>query len=276
MTDEPAVADHYTHGALIDAIRAALAAAGRSPDRLTVADLAPIDEFHMGGRPATLALAKQLGLGPGDHLLDVGCGIGGPARCLAEALGCRVTGIDLTEEYVAAAAVLSGWVGLADRVAFRQGSALALPFDDGAFDGATMIHVGMNVADKAALFAEVARVLRPGGVFGVYDVMRAGDEDVHYPVPWASSAETSFLDTREGYRAALDAAGFAVVAESDRSGFARDVFAALKAKVAKTGGPPPLGLHVIMGAEAPAKTTNMIANVEAGRIAPVELIARRR
>lgn len=276
MTDEPAVADHYTHGALIDAIRAALAAAGLSPDRLTVADLAPIDEFHMGGRPATLALAKQLGLGPGDHLLDVGCGIGGPARCLADALGCRVTGIDLTEEYVAAAAVLSDWVGLADRVAFRQGSALALPFDDGAFDGATMIHVGMNVADKAALFAEVARGLRPGGVFGVYDVMRAGDEEVHYPVPWASSAATSFLDTPAGYRAALDAAGFAVVAESDRSDFARDVFAALKAKVAETGGPPPLGLHVIMGPEAPAKTANMIANVEAGRIAPVELIARRR
>lgn len=280
MSHEPAVADHYTHGALIDALRRAVEATGLSPDTLTAADLAPADEFHIGGRQATLAFIDRLGFGPGDHLLDIGCGIGGPARCFADTVGCRVTGIDLTPDYVEAAATLSGWVGLGDRLDFRQGSALALPFEDAAFDGAYMLHVGMNIADKAALFAEVARAVKPGGTFGLFDIMRTGDGALAYPVPWARDAATSFVETPARYRVALEGAGFEIVAERDRRAFALSVFAALKANAAKAAkgtkaGPPPLGLHIVMGADAPAKVANMIANVEAGRMAPVEIVARR-
>ncbi len=275
MTHEPAVADHYTHGSLVDALRRGVEAAGLTLDTVTAADLAPADEFHIGGRQATLAFIEQLGFGPDDHLLDVGCGIGGPARCFAEAVGCRVTGVDLTEEYIEAATALSEWVGLADRLAFHHGSALDLPLEDGALDGAYMIHVGMNIPDKASLFAEVARAVRPGGTFGVYDVMRTGGGDLAYPVPWAGTAATSFLDTPADYKAALAASGFEVIAERDRRDYAEAFFGAIKANSAKAGGPPPLGLHIVMGADTATKVANMIGNIEAGRIAPIEIVARR-
>ena len=161
MNTEQQVATHYTHGSLQQAILDALKQMGKDPERFTAMDLSTGDEFHLGWLPATAALAKDLGLAPGMHVLDVGCGIGGPARYFAEAHKCRVTGIDLTEEFVQVAAELTRRCGLADLVTFRQGSALDLPFDAGTFDAATLIHVGMNIADKARLFEEVRRVLKP-------------------------------------------------------------------------------------------------------------------
>ena len=122
------------------------------------------------------------------HLLDVGSGIGGPARTFADAFGCRVTGVDLTEEFVEAANALTRRCGLSDRVSFRQASALALPFADASFDAATLIHVGMNIEDKAGLFAEVRRVLKPDARFGVYDIMRVAEGEIPYPMPWAATA----------------------------------------------------------------------------------------
>ena len=152
-------------------------------------------------------------------------------------------------------------------------SALDMPFANGAFDFAYMMHVGMNIADKPALFAEVHRVLRPGGKFGIYDVMAQNDEAIDFPVPWATTSDTSALATPEAYGDALRSAGFAIEAERNRRDFALAFFEQLKARTAAAGGPPPLGLHVLMGETAPAKIGNMIANIEAGRIAPVELIA---
>lgn len=274
-TLEEQVARHYTHGALGAAIDSGLQVLGRRADDLSDADLAGMDEFHMGGREATDALAQQLDLKPATSLLDIGCGIGGAARFFARQFGCRATGIDLTPEYVETAGALTRRLGLADRVEFRVGSALELPFADGSFDAATLLHVGMNIPDKGRLAAEAARVLKRGGVFAVFDVMQTAPGPIEYPVPWAADATTSFLAIPDEYRAALRAAGFEVTGERDQRKMALDFFARVRARLAASG-PPPLGLHVLMGADAPVKIANVVALLDAGTIAPVEMIARRR
>jgi len=271
MEIEQAVARHYAHGALEQAILNALAAAGKDVNRLAPKDLAPVDEFHIGGRAATVAFGEQFGPRPGMRLLDLGCGLGGAARYFAHEHGCQVTGIDLSDEYVAVANALAARVGLGERVSCQQGSVLALPFAAGSFDGAYMLHVGMNIEDKARLFSEVRRVLAPGGVFGIYDVMRLAAGDLHYPVPWTSSAEVSFVADAESYRRLLVAAGFEVVKERSRRDFALEVFAQMKARGA-SGAPAPLGLHNVMGASAGQKVKNMMGDIIAGLIAPIELI----
>ncbi len=273
---EDEVARHYTRGDLEAALRAGLAAIGREGEApLAAQDLNGLDEFHIGGHEATAELVARLGLAPGMAVLDIGSGIGGPARHMARAHGVHATGIDLTPEYVAVARMLTQRVGLADQVAFETGSAAALPFNDAAFDAATLMHVGMNLPDKPAVFAEVARVLRPGAAFAVYDVMRMGEGELAFPVPWATTPATSFVEAPAAYREALAAAGFAVEQERDRRDFALDFFRRLRARQQEAGAPPPVGLHLTMGAQAPAKIANMIGNIERGLIAPVEMICRR-
>ena len=273
MEIEQAVAQHYAHGSLYAAILKALEAAGKNSDRLSPKDLAPVDEFHIGGRPATVAFAQQFAPQPGMRLLDVGSGLGGAARYFASEHGCQVTGIELSGEYVAVANALAERVGLSDRVSCQQGSALALPFAPGSFDGAYMFHVGMNIEDKAKLFREVRRVLTPGGVFGIYDVMRLAVGELHYPVPWTSSAEVSFVADAESYRRLLVAAGFEVLKERSRREFALEVFAQMKARGA-SGAPAPLGLHIVMGSNAGQKVKNMMGDITAGLIAPTEILCR--
>jgi ubiquinone/menaquinone biosynthesis C-methylase UbiE len=275
MSTQQEVSAHYTHGDLIAAIRDGIATLGKSTDSLTIDDLAPIDEFHIGGRQASEHFLDQLELTPEKHVLDIGCGLGGSARFAASRYRCRVDGIDLTPEYVETGRALCGWVGLAGRISLHQGSALAMPFADGAFDGAYMLHVGMNIADKATLCAEVGRVLRPGSLFGIYDVMRIGDGDLTFPVPWATTAASSAVAEPAQYRSALQAAGFAVIAEHNRRDFALTFFEQLRARTMATSGPPPLGLHVLMGRNAPDKIRNMTRNISESRIAPIELIARK-
>ena len=273
MEIEQAVTRHYAHGALEEAILNALEAAGKDVNRLTPKDLAPVDEFHVGGRQATMAFAEQFGPKPGMRLLDIGCGLGGAARYFASEHGCQVTGIDLSGEYVAVANTLAALVGLGERVSCQQGSALDLPFAPGSFDGAYMFHVGMNIEDKSRLFREVRRVLAPSGVFGIYDVMRLAAGDLHYPVPWTSSPDVSFVADAESYRRLLVAAGFEVVKERNRRDFALDVFGQMRARGA-AGAAAPLGLHIVMGASAGQKVKNMIGDITAGLIAPIELICR--
>ncbi len=275
MPDHQTVAQHYTHGGLLDAIRKGVIALGKTPATVNVDDIAPVDEFHIGGRKASVEFFDQLHFSSSHHVLDVGCGLGGPARFAASRYGCRVTGIDLTPEYVETGKVLCQWTGLDDRVSLHQGSALAMPFSGGAFDGAYMMHVGMNISDKAKLCSEVHRTLRTRSLFGIYDIMRIGDGDLTYPVPWATTAATSVVSSPEQYKAALRDAGFAIVVERNRRDFALGFFEELRARTAAASGPPPLGLHVLMGASAPTKIQNMIANIAAGRIAPVEVIARK-
>ncbi len=273
MEIEQAVARHYAHGSLEEAILDALAAAGKDVNHLTPKDLAPVDEFHVGGRQATMAFAGQFGLRPGMRLLDVGCGLGGAARYFAHEHGCRVSGIDLSGEYVNVANALAARVGLDERVSCELGSALALPFDPESFDAAYMFHVGMNIENKAKLFAEVRRVLGPSGWFGIYDVMRLAAGELSYPAPWASGPESSFVADAAGYRRLLVAAGFEVVKERDRRDFALEVFAQMRARGAAAG-PAPLGLHIVMGASAAQKVKNMIGDISSGLIAPTEMICR--
>ncbi len=273
MTVEKSVADHYGRASLERAILDAATASGKDIDRLVPSDLSSVDEFHIGGRDATIEFAGELGAARGSHLLDIGSGIGGPSRFFAQECGCRVSGVDLTEEYVRVATSLARRVGLGDRVEYRVASAAALPFASGTFDGAYMLHVGMNVPDKASVFASVRRVLRPGAVFGIYDVMRDRDGELRFPVPWAPTAALSFVDTAANYRAFLEDAGFIIMKQRDRREFAVQFFQQLKARAAQSG-PPLLGLQLLMGADSQLKIANMIANLEAGLISPNEIIAR--
>lgn len=269
MSLEQSVSQHYSHGNLEAALLDAVQRAGKDPARLTYADLAMVDEFHIGGRPATRALGEQIDLPAGARVLDVGCGIGGPARFFAAERGWQVEGIDLTAEYVEVAKALSQRVGMAETVAFRQASATALPFADARFDGAYMLHVGMNIADKKSVFAEVRRVLKPGGVFGIYDAMRERDGPFAYPVPWSSEPATNHIDTPEAYKSALAAAGFTVARERNRRDFALQ---SMQQRAAQAG--KPVGLPVVMGAAAARKLANMRAMIEGGVFAPCEIIAR--
>ena len=270
--NESSVSAHYARGDLIAALESGVARLGKTTRTVTVDDLAPVDEFHIGGREATEELVRQLGLSSADQVLDIGSGLGGAARFVADRHRCQVTGIDLTREYVEAGKVLCAWVGLGERVSLRHADALSIPFPDGAFSAAYMLHVGMNIADKAGLFAEVARVLRPGARFGVYDVMRTGGGELQYPLPWATTHETNAVAEPEQYRRALAAAGLQILSERSRADFALAYFDQLRSRMAAPG---PLGLHILMGDRRQDQVRNMIENISAGRIAPVELIGRK-
>ncbi len=274
--DTDAVADHYTHGFLLEAITAGVEQLQKCPATVTIDDLAAVDEFHIGGRTATAELVGQLDLGLADQVLDAGCGIGGTARYIATTHGCAVTGVDLTPEYITTGRALNEWVGLQGHVDLVHAEALHMPFDAGHFDAAVTLHTAMNIADKPAFFAEVHRVLRAGAKFAIYDVMRMSDEDLLYPVPWAAIPATSFLATPDDYTTALADAGFEVLTTRNRHAFATAFFENMRGRLSGFDGPPPLGLHIIFGEAAPIKLRNMVDNVTAGRIAPVEIIAQKR
>ncbi|MDQ4092999.1 MAG: class I SAM-dependent methyltransferase [Actinomycetota bacterium] len=274
VMNEQAVVQHYSRAGLEQQILDVLTTVGADLEHLDPDQLTPVDEFHIGGRSATVELVNQLDLRPGLRVLDVGSGVGGTARYLARQHAVEVTGLDLTMDYVQVAASLTRRVGLADLAQFRQGSATELPFPDGSFDRAIMLHVGMNIADKAALFAEVRRVLVPGGILGVYDVMRAGPGDIAFPVPWAATAATSFLAEPASYRELLANTGLAVQSQRNRRDFALDFFSEMEARTAQNG-PPALGLHIVMGPDAPLKIANMVDGLRRAVLAPTEMICRR-
>ena len=272
MDIEAQVARHYTHGSLEKAILDALSASGKDINKLQPADLSAADEFHLGWRAETIEFAEQLGLSPDMRVIDIGAGIGGPARYFAQSHGCRVTGVDLTQEFVAVANSLSHRCGLGDRVDFQQASGLALPFENASFDVATLIHVGMNIADKAKLFSEARRVLRPGGRFGVYDITSKDASVLPYPMLWSATEETSFVEPVETYRALLEQAGFAIEKERDRSGFCLALWRKMREKMAAEGAPT-LSLQVLVGPAGKERFTNVITSLERGLIAPVEIVA---
>jgi SAM-dependent methyltransferase len=214
-SDARATNAYWGRPALEAAILGALAAAGRDPDALSVAALAAADQFHAGGRPATQRLARIAELRPGLSVLDVGGGLGGPARTLAVEFGCRVTVVDLTESYVRAGLALTARLGLGDRVTHRVGDALALPADDGSFDVVWTQNSGMNIADKERLYAGFAAALRPGGRLVLQEPMAGPVEPPIYPLMWARDASMSFLRRPEAMRQVIEAAGFRLVAWDD-------------------------------------------------------------
>lgn len=274
MPIQKAVETHYSHDALLDGILAGVRKLGKTPGTITVDDLAPVDEFHIGGRTATEVFLDQLEIVPGDRVLDIGCGLGGASRFAAERYGCRVTGIDLTDDYVRTGATLCEWVGLGDMISLDRGDATDTPYESGSFDKAFMLHVGMNIENKELLALELFRLLRPGGRLGVYDVMRMDGGALRFPVPWATTAGESRVSKPSTYRGTLESAGFRILAENDRSGFAMDFFRQLAAQ-SNGNGPPALGLHLLMGDSGPLKISNMIDNVSDGLVAPYEIIVEK-
>jgi ubiquinone/menaquinone biosynthesis C-methylase UbiE len=267
------VSAHYSHGQLLEQIRRGVEAIGKTAATVTVDELAPVDEFHIGGRQASEDFISQLDLSADDHTLDVGCGIGGTSRFVANRFGCRVTGIDLTPEFVSTGQSLCDWVGLSSQVELHQGDATEMPFANESFDAAFMLHVGMNIVNKARMFAEVYRLVKPSAIFGIYDVMQTTDEPLTYPVPWSSVPGTSALATQEQYVEALEQTGFDIIKIRDRRDFAAEFFAETRRQMEQAGGAPPLGVHIAMGDSAPIKISNMVENIAAGRVSPVEIFA---
>ncbi len=267
------IVSHYSEIDLYDSIISAIGRAGIDLDQVTTDDLGPVDEFHIGGREATGALIDLAGIPTGSRVLDVGSGVGGTARYLAEVGRHSVTGIDLTPEFVTAATALTAMVGLDGSVEFHVADVCDLPFSTASFDAAVLLHVGMNLPDKARAFAEVARVLVDGGVFAIYDIMGDKDAGVDFPLPWAASPSASFLATSDEYVESLEANGFEVLQVADRSDYAKQFFANMRQR---KDPPPPVGLHLLMGEGASARYGNMVKAVEAGAIAPTKIIATTR
>ncbi len=267
-----AVTAHYDQAGLVDRIRAALERLGPPVNTRIPDALAAFDAFHLQGRVATRALARRAGLRAGEHVLDLGCGLGGPARTLAAENGCRVVGLDLVEAYCRAAALLTDWMGLGGKVVFRQGDASALPFEAASFDVVWMQHVTMNVADKTRLFAEARRVLRPGGRVALHEVTTGPAGTPHFPVPWAGEASISFLMAPAALRKAATGAGLDVR-------IWRDVTAASLAWMREADaarpvrpevGSPLLGLSLLMGETTNEKLANVVRNLEEKRIGVVQ------
>ena len=260
MADQPRdVAAHYGKGGLLERILAALAEAEKDLNKLTIDDLAPMDEFHSRRRLATRELAALLAPAAADHIIDIGSGIGGPSRYLATTYGCRVSGVDLTQEFVDTATALTRLLRLSERVDFRQGSALALPFPDASFDLAWSQNVAMNIQDRPRYYAEMHRVLKPGGRVAIQDVAQGPGGPIDFPVMWADRPEISFLRTPADTRVMLEQAGFRVLHWIDNTEQARAEAAAERARMGiegASGGPPVLGIHVVVGPSFREKMRN--------------------
>ncbi len=276
MAEPEGLKEHYSRGGLAEKILDGLRAAGKDPEKLSLDDLAPIDEFHSRGREATLELAGLARLMPETRVLDLGCGLGGPARRLAKTFACRVTGLDLTPEYVEVANLLAERTGLKGRVAFLQGDACETAFEDASFDVVWSQHAAMNIADKEKLYAEAARVLKPGGRLVLYDILAGDGGTPHFPVPWARDPGHSHLCTPPALRALLSGAGFEISHDKERSGEGLAWFTAAGARFAQKG-LPPLGLHLLLGEEDFLRMIeNLRRNFAEGRVRLFEMIAMKR
>jgi len=265
---------HYAASDLGIRILEALAKAGKDVDHLTPEDLAPIDEFHIRGRKATLELAADVGLDVARYVLDIGSGVGGPSRAIVCEFGCQAVGIDLTGEYCRVAAMLAERTGLLHQVRYCQGNALHLPFPDGSFDIVWTQHAAMNIPRKARLYGEMYRVLKPGGAVAIYDVLAGPAGEVIFPVLWARSPETSFLITPEELRQHLEASGFKISIWEDVTVEALAWFARVAQKIQERG-LPPLGIHLLMGPEFEVMAQNQVRNLEEERIVLAKVVGRK-
>lgn len=272
MTDNNTkVREHYGTMGLADRIRSALTTIAPEGQMLTVAQLAPLDQFHTRGILATAELAAAAGLDRSSaRVLDLGCGIGGPARYLATTFGCKVIGVDLSPTFIDVAICLTERCGLSDRVSFQVGDALHLPFEQATFDAVFLQHVAMNVENRPALYAEVRRILSPGGRFATYDLVLR-DGDVVYPVPWARDASTSFLLSERDTRMALEQVGFKAVLWRDDTKTALEWFKTAMGNSPSSGA----NLSVVMGPDFAAKTSNLARNINENRLGVLSAVLSR-
>jgi SAM-dependent methyltransferase len=271
MTDSKSISDHWGTGDVYRRIMEAMDAASLSPDTVTVEQLAPVDHFHARGFPATIELADVLPIRSGHHIVDIGCGIGGPARYLAKRFGCRVSGVDITGPFVEAANRLTAVLKMEGQVEVRLGDGQHLPYGDGMFDGGYSQHVTMNIADRARFFDEACRVLKPGAFFALTEHGLGPNGNPHYPLPWSEDGRGAYLVTPADTVAYLGEAGFVDVKVEDTgakylAGYRRTM------ELAAQGALPAFGIHILMGQTAPAKTRNAARNIEEGRTHPVQII----
>lgn len=276
MTDRDLIARHYAAADLPDRIRVALTRAGLDPDRLTTDDIEPIDEMHVRGRPASRELADAAHIAATDGVLDIGCGLGGPARRLAEQTGCRVLGLDLTADYCLAAAMLTHATGLSDRVRHVCADATRLPCADESWPVAWSQHAAMNIPDKAALYAEIWRVLAPGGRFALYDLMAGPDGTPAFPLPWASEPAASHLLPPVEIRRLLEDVGFEVRVWREQLPEARAWLEKVRAAAARQTTPPALGMHILAGDGWAGRAGNLRVAIETGTVIPVQAVACKR
>jgi SAM-dependent methyltransferase len=275
ISQDDIVQEHYSRQNLGEAIMAALSAAGKDINHLKLEDLAPVDEFHIRGKEATLELASQVKLNSNHKILDVGSGIGGASRYLASKYGCYVTGLDLTDEYCRVAQSLSDRLGLASHVNYRQGSAIDMPFEDNSFDIVWTQHAAMNIADKPKLYSEIARVLRPDGYFAMYDLLAGPVSPLVYPVPWARDSSTSFLATPDKLHELLESAGLHILSWRDTSEIGRLWFKEAATKMQQPGESPSLGLHVLLGPDYRIMSQNLARNINENRNVLIECVAQK-
>jgi ubiquinone/menaquinone biosynthesis C-methylase UbiE len=270
------ISAHYSRGDLLSRLDAALREDGVDPEHPSIEALAPYDQFHGRGLEATLEVAAMMQAGPADHILDIGSGIGGPARYFANRFGCRVSGIDLTSEFCEVARHLTRLLKLEQRVTFEVGDALAMPFGDASFGGAYSMNVSMNIADKGALYREIHRVLKPGGWLVLSEVAKGEGGQLDFPTPWAASAHTSFLSTPEETRRGLRDAGFDVMRLRNTLEEAKAFGARSRAMVERGEKPPHRAVILIHGEIAARATANTSRGLSEARIVPIEVLARKR
>lgn len=268
------VYEHYSQQDLDRKVLNALVAAGKDPDRLKIDDLAPIDEFHIRGRVATIDLARDLIIDRNMRVLDVGCGLGGASRYLAREFGCNVTGLDLNPDYCRVAVDLTRRMGLDSLVSFQQGDAVTLPFPDGSFDIVWTQHAAMNIPDKARLYSELWRVLKPGGRLAMYDILAGPGGEVYFPVPWARESSISFLLTSQQLLGLLTEVGFEILIWRDVTESGRSWFRHMRDKISQEG-LPPFGLQLLLGSDFRLMAHNQVLNLEEARIGLIEAVVRR-
>ena len=268
------VAAHYSGGGgLAEAIAERLRSAGKDLDQLKTTDLTAVDEFHIRGRGATLEVAEKMNLSRHSRVLDIGSGLGGPARTLVETYGCHVTGLDLTQAFCEAATVMSDWVGLGHRVTFQQGDATNSPFADAQFDAAMTIHVAMNIPAKDKMYEHARRVVKPGGIFAVYDVLQGEGGEVLFPVPWARDPSISHLATPDDMTTLLTAAGFNILEAHDSTDESQAWFEAMSKRMAASG-PPALSFQTFLGSDFVEMARNQMRNLAERRTRTVTYICQ--
>ena len=272
--DNSEVIDHYQGSNLYDSILSGLRKAGLDMDNLSPENLSAADEFHIGGTEATDFVCNKVEDFAGHKLLDVGCGIGGPARFISNRVGCEVVGVDLTPDFVKTGNLLTDLVSMKNAVTLMEGNAAELSFSPNSFDAAYMMHVGMNISDKRGAFKEVNRVLKDRGLFVIYDVMCLKEQQLTYPLPWASSKAGSAVEGPEIYQSILETEGFTVTEIEIKRDFAIGFFENMMKKM--EGGPPPLGLHLVMGSNTAVKVQNVRRQIVDGLLAPVLMVAKKR
>lgn len=261
------VENQYATGLSRRNIERALIAAGKDLDHLAPADLALLEDFHTMGRIATAQLVELAGITDASAVLDAGSGVGGTARYVADRYGCRVTAVDLTDEYCATNDWLNRLVDLDGLIAVRQADVTELPFADRTFDVAISQHVQMNVADKARLYSETRRVLKDGGRLALWDITIGDHDQLDYPLPWADHPDRSHLATPDELRGAVESAGFTVRHWNDLTETASSLMQVLLAQP-----PQPLGLHAFV-TDFARKAENLTRALADGRVRAIQGVA---